>query len=144
MEKNLSYNHLVGTTLDSRYKIENCLGIERIEDILPEADVIIIARGDLGNDMPLWELPKAQKQVEAACHRAGKPYIVVTQMLASMETNPVPTRAEVSDIYHAVYHGASSIMLTGETASGKYPAEAMHIFKQVALRALDDRNGEII
>lgn len=116
-------------------KIENRLGIERIEDILPEADVIIIARGDLGNDMPLWELPKAQKQVEAACHKAGKPYIVVTQMLASMETNPVPTRAEVSDIYHAVYHGAWGVMLTGETAVGKYPVEAVRYLANTAKEA---------
>lgn len=116
-------------------KIENRLGIERIEDILPEADVIIIARGDLGNDMPLWELPRAQKQIEEACHRAGKPYIVVTQMLASMETNPVPTRAEVSDIYHAVYHGAWGVMLTGETAVGKYPVEAVRYLANTAKEA---------
>lgn len=116
-------------------KIENRLGIERIEEIIPEADVIIIARGDLGNDMPLWELPKAQKQIEAACHKAGKPYIVVTQMLASMENNPVPTRAEVSDIYHAVYHGAWGVMLTGETAIGKYPVEAVRYLTNTAKEA---------
>ena len=113
-------------------KIENRLGIEKIEDILPEADVIIIARGDLGNDMPLWELPKAQKQIEEACHKVKKPYIVVTQMLASMETNPVPTRAEVSDIYHAVYHGAWGVMLTGETAVGKHPVEAIRYLANTA------------
>ena len=116
-------------------KIENRLGIERIEDILPEADVIIIARGDLGNDMPLWELPKAQKQIERACHKAGKPYIVVTQMLASMEKNPVPTRAEVSDIYHAVYHGAWGVMLTGETAVGDHPTEAIRYLANTANEA---------
>ncbi len=106
-------------------KIENKLGVENIEDILPAADVIVIARGDLGNDMPLWELPAVQKQIEEACQKAGKPYVVVTQMLASMEENPVPTRAEVSDIFHAVYHGAWGVMVTGETAVGKHPIEAI-------------------
>lgn len=106
-------------------KIENRLGVEHIEEILPEADVIIIARGDLGNDMPLWELPAVQKELEEACKKTGKPYVVVTQMLASMEKNPVPTRAEISDIYHAVYHGAWGVMLTGETAIGAYPVEAI-------------------
>ena len=119
-------------------KIENRLGVEKIEDILPEADVIIIARGDLGNDMPLWELPKVQKQIEAVCQRANKPYIVVTQMLASMEHHPVPTRAEVSDIYHAVYHGAWGVMLTGETAVGDYPIEAVRYLANTAEIAKTD------
>lgn len=106
-------------------KIENRIGVANMDSIIPEADVIVIARGDLGNDMPLWELPKVQKQIEAACKRYNKPYIVVTQMLASMENNPVPTRAEVSDIFHAVYHGAWGVMVTGETAVGKYPVEVI-------------------
>ncbi|MBQ8518188.1 MAG: pyruvate kinase [Agathobacter sp.] len=113
-------------------KIENRLGVENLENILPEADVIIIARGDLGNDMPLWELPKVQKEIEAVCKKAKKPYIVVTQMLASMERNPVPTRAEVSDIFHAVYHGAWGVMLTGETAVGNYPVEAVQYLANTA------------
>lgn len=116
-------------------KIENRLGVENIESILPEADVIIIARGDLGNDMPLWELPKVQKQVEKACKKANVPYVVVTQMLASMEEHPVPTRAEVSDIYHAVYHGAWGVMITGETAVGKYPVEAIRYLTNTAKEA---------
>lgn len=116
-------------------KIENRLGVENIDDIIPEADVIIIARGDLGNDMPLWELPRIQKQIEKACHKASKPYIVVTQMLASMEKKPVPTRAEVSDIYHAVYHGAWGVMLTGETAIGSYPVEAISYLANTAKEA---------
>jgi len=116
-------------------KIENRLGLENIENILPEADVIIIARGDLGNDMPLWELPRVQKEIEAACRKAKKPYIVVTQMLASMERNAVPTRAEVSDIFHAVYHGAWGVMLTGETAVGEYPVEAVQYLTNTAREA---------
>ena len=121
-------------------KIENRLGVEHIQDILPEADVIVIARGDLGNDMPLWELPKVQKEIEEACKVAGKPYIVVTQMLASMEQNPVPTRAEVSDIYHAVHHGAWGVMLTGETAVGKYPIDAIKYLANTA-RTVDNNTS---
>ncbi len=113
-------------------KIENKQGVENLSDILPYADVIVIARGDLGNDMPLWELPCVQKQIEDACHKAGKPYIVVTQMLASMESSPVPTRAEVSDIFHAVYHGAWGVMITGESAVGKYPALAVKYLSKTA------------
>ncbi|MBR2044891.1 MAG: pyruvate kinase [Agathobacter sp.] len=116
-------------------KIENRMGVENLEDILPEADVIVIARGDLGNDMPLWELPRIQKQIEATCKKHKKPYIVVTQMLASMEAHPVPTRAEVSDIYHAVYHGAWGVMVTGETAVGKYPVEAIRYLANTAKEA---------
>ena len=116
-------------------KIENRIGVENLESILPEADVIVIARGDLGNDMPLWELPKIQKQIEMICKRHKKPYVVVTQMLASMEENPIPTRAEVSDIYHAVYHGAWGVMLTGETAVGKYPVEAIQYITKTVEQA---------
>ena len=117
-------------------KIENRAGVERLEEILPAADLAVIARGDLGNDMPLWELPAVQKQIEGICHRLGKPYIVVTQMLASMETSPVPTRAEVSDIFHAVYHGAAGVMVTGETAVGRYPAEAVRYLANTAAEAV--------
>ena len=123
-------------------KIENCLGLENLEDILQEADVIIIARGDLGNDMPLWELPAAQKKIENACKKAGKPYIVVTQMLASMEHNSVPTRAEVSDIFHAVFHGAWGVMLTGETAIGDYPVEAVRYLANTAIQAANYRDNK--
>lgn len=106
-------------------KIENRQGVERLPQLLPYADEIVIARGDLGNDMPLWELPAVQYEIGRRCKEAGKPYMVVTQMLASMEHAAVPTRAEVSDIFYAVLQGASSVMVTGETAAGEYPAEAM-------------------
>lgn len=122
-------------------KIENKLGVENIESILPEADVIIIARGDLGNDMPLWELPRVQKQIEQACKEHNVPYVVVTQMLSSMETNPVPTRAEVSDIFHAVFHGAYGIMITGESAIGKYPVEAVRYLTNTAKEAEQNKGG---
>lgn len=116
-------------------KIENRIGVANMDSIIPEADVIVIARGDLGNDMPLWELPKVQKEIEAACKKHNTPYIVVTQMLASMENNLVPTRAEVSDIFHAVYHGAWGVMVTGETAIGKYPVEVIKYLNNTAENA---------
>ena len=107
-------------------KIENRRGIEELEGILEEADWIVIARGDLGNDMNLWELPTAQRTIAAACKAHYVPFIVVTQMLASMEHSPVPTRAEISDIDHAVCDGAGGVMVTGETAVGDFPAEVIH------------------
>lgn len=122
-------------------KIENRVGVENIDSILPESDVIIIARGDLGNDMPLWELPRVQKQIEEACKKAEVPYVVVTQMLASMEEKPVPTRAEVSDIFHAVFHGAYGIMITSESAIGKYPIEAVKYMTNTAKEAEQNKGG---
>ena len=106
-------------------KVESREGMERLPELLPACDEIVIARGDLGNAMPLWELPAAQKQIAARCRAAGRSFMVVTQMLASMEQNPVPTRAEVSDIFNAVLDGAASVMVTGETAVGRYPVETL-------------------
>ena len=106
-------------------KIENREGMERLADFIQDVDEVVIARGDLGNAMPLWELPAAQDRIAKTCRMAGVPFMVVTQMLDSMEHRPVPTRAEVSDIYRAVADGASSLMLTGETAAGEYPVESM-------------------
>ena len=118
-------------------KIENMQGVEHLEDILPEADWIIIARGDLGNDMDLWQLPAVQKKIAAACVKAGKPFVVVTQMLASMEHSPVPTRAEVSDIFNAVLDGCTGVMVTGETAVGDYPAEVIRYLTNTVKSAED-------
>ena len=106
-------------------KIENMQGVGALEELLPYCDHVVIARGDLGNAMPLWELPRVQKEIASKCRAAKKPFMVVTQMLDSMHERAVPTRAEVSDIYNAVLDGAASVMLTGETAAGKYPVEAM-------------------
>ncbi len=117
-------------------KVENRIGVENLENIIPEADLIVIARGDLGNDMPLWELPTVQKKIETVCKKYGKPYMVVTQMLASMEHNPIPTRAEVSDIFHAVYHGAGAVMVTGETAVGKYPVDVIRYLSNTVKEAM--------
>ena len=106
-------------------KIENMDGVRKLEELLPAADEIVIARGDLGNAVHLWDLPGVQRQISKKCREAGKSFMVVTQMLASMERSPVPTRAEVNDIFHAVLDGASSIMVTGETAVGDYPVEVI-------------------
>ena len=117
-------------------KIENQTGLDHLEEILASADEICIARGDLGNGMPLWLLPETQKHLAARCRAADKPFCLVTQLLWSMEQRPVPTRAEVLDIYNGVLDGASSLMLTGETAAGLYPAEAMEYLTRTARRAL--------
>lgn len=117
-------------------KIENRRGVEQLSSLLPHCDQIVIARGDLGNAYPLPQLPAIQKQIARTCLAFKKPFMVVTQMLASMEEHPVPTRAEVSDIFNAVLDGASSLMLTGETAAGKYPAKAMQVLSDTAFEAL--------
>ena len=113
-------------------KIENLTGVKNIESFIDLCDEVVIARGDLGNAMPLWELPKVQKQIADICNKHKKPFMVVTQMLSSMEHSMVPTRAEVSDIYRAVSEGASSVMVTGETAVGEYPAEVIKYLRNTA------------
>ncbi len=117
-------------------KVENMQGLNSLPDWLDLADHIVIARGDLGNAMPLWQLPAVQKRVAALCREQNKPFLVVTQMLASMEQRAVPTRAEVSDIFNAVLDGASALMLTGETAAGAYPVQAIEYLHNTAREAL--------
>lgn len=124
-------------------KIENQLGMNTLLDFVKDVDQVVIARGDLGNAMPLWELPGCQKRLAAICREAGTDFMVVTQMLDSMQEREVPTRAEVSDIYNAVMDGAASVMLTGETAAGRYPAEAIRYLVNTALAACGDRNRRI-
>lgn len=131
------------TSLQVFAKIENMEGVKHIKEIVEHCDHIVIARGDLGNAMPLWQLPSVQMEIQNVCKACQKPYMVVTQMLDSMISHPVPTRAEVSDVFYAVYHGASSIMLTGETAAGKYPLEAMCFFTSTAKSALQYCKDEI-
>ena len=120
-------------------KIENQAGVQALESFIDLVDHVVIARGDLGNAMPLWELPGCQKRLAARCRAAGVPFMVVTQMLDSMHTRAVPTRAEVSDIYNAVMDGAASLMLTGETAAGAWPVEAMEYLAKTAACALADK-----
>ena len=116
-------------------KVESLKGVENLAEFMDHADEIVIARGDLGNAMPLWKLPGLQKRIAAMCRDKDKDFMVVTQMLASMEHSPVPTRAEVSDIYNAVLDGAASVMVTGETAVGDYPVEVIKYLKLVAAEA---------
>lgn len=122
-------------------KIERPEGVRNLDGIMEAADEICIARGDLGNAMPLWELPRLQKLIARRSREAGKPFCVVTQLLWSMQERAVPTRAEVSDIYNAVVDGASSLMLTNETAAGKYPCEAMRYLVRTAQTALSREEG---
>ena len=119
-------------------KIENQRGLAHLEEIVENADIICIARGDLGNNMPLWELPSVQKRIARCCRTHHRPFFVVTQMLWSMQQRPVPTRAEVCDIYNAVLDGADALMLTGETAVGAYPVPAMEYLVKTARRAEQD------
>ena len=116
-------------------KIENREGIERLEELLPHCDEIVIARGDLGNAMDLWQLPAAQKHIAECCRKAGKPFMVVTQMLDSMTHRPVPTRAEVSDIFNAVLDGAAAVMVTGETAAGQHPVPVIRYLARTVREA---------
>ncbi len=140
VRKELSKNHMEHTRIFA--KIENKEGIQNIREILPYADYIVIARGDLGNDMPLWQLPAAQKELSEICRAEKKPFLAVTQMLASMAESPIPTRAEVSDIFHAVVDGADAVMATNETAVGKYPAEVIRYLAKTAEEGLKWRERQ--
>lgn len=113
-------------------KIEKPQAVERLADIIDHSDALMVARGDLGVEMPLERVPGIQKQITRAARRAGKPVVVATQMLESMITAPTPTRAEVSDVATAVFEGADAIMLSAESASGAFPVEAVETMDRVA------------
>ncbi len=121
-------------------KIENQEGVSNVADILAAADGIMVARGDMGVEIDFTEIPIIQKEIIAQCVACGKPVITATQMLDSMMEHPRPTRAEITDVANAIYDGTSAIMLSGETAAGKYPVEAIQTMDAIAQRTESDIN----
>jgi pyruvate kinase len=120
-------------------KIEDQVAVRSIDKMIDAADVIMVARGDLGIECPMEDLPIIQRRIVKKCIGAGKPVIVATQLLESMINNPLPTRAEVTDVANAVYEQADALMLSGETSIGQYPVECLEVLNRVALRI--ERSG---
>ena len=122
---------LIGARAAIVSKLEKPAAVERLDEIVALSDAIMVARGDLGVELPAEHVPVLQKRIVRSCRRAGKPVIVATQMLESMVDSPVPTRAEASDVATAIYDGADAVMLSAESASGKFPVEAVRMMDRI-------------
>ncbi len=126
----------IGKVLPVIAKIERNIAYQNIDSIIDASDAIMIARGDLGNEVPLEQIPFIQKDIIIRCKNKNKPVIVATQMMLSMTENPFPTRAEVTDVAFAVISGADAVMLSDETAKGKYPTEAVNMMNKITIESL--------
>lgn len=134
----LEARELVGDQARILAKLEKPSAIQHLDRIVDLSDALMVARGDLGVEMPTEDVPVLQRRIVRACRHAGKPVIVATQMLESMVQAPTPTRAEASDVANAVYEGVDAVMLSAETAAGAYPIEAVAIMERVIMRAEKD------
>lgn len=132
---------LIGGRAQLIVKLEKPSAINHLLSIVARADAVMVARGDLGVELPPEEVPVLQKRIVRACRSAGKPVIIATQMLDSMMNAPAPTRAEASDVANAVYEGADAVMLSGETAAGRYPLEAVSIMDKIIRSAEHDQTS---
>lgn len=121
-------------------KLEKPSAVDALDEIVAKSDAVMIARGDLGVELPAERVPTIQRRIVRACRRAGKPVIVATQMLESMISSPIPTRAEASDVASAIYHGADAVMLSAESASGQYPVEAVRMMERILGEVEGDPN----
>jgi len=135
---------LIGQAAAVMSKIEKPAAIAELDSIIANSDGLMVARGDLGVEMPVERVPGLQKQIVGQSRAAGKPVVVATQMLESMINSPVPTRAEVSDVATAVFDGADAVMLSAESAVGKYPVEAIRTMDRIAVEAENDPSYEAI
>lgn len=140
----LEAREVVGERAAIMVKVEKPQAIEDLNGIIAAADGFMVARGDLGVEMPIEKVPGLQKKITRKARAAGKPVIVATQMLESMITSPVPTRAEVSDVATAVFEGADAVMLSAESAVGKYPVEAIEMMDRIAIEVENDKGYEAI
>ncbi|MEI8337534.1 MAG: pyruvate kinase [bacterium] len=124
-------------------KIERKIAVDLIDEIIGVSDAIMVARGDLGNEIPLEKIPFIQASIVKKCKAAGKPVIVATQMMTSMISNKVPSRADVSDVSNAILQGADAVMLSEESALGKYPIETIEMMERIVLEAEDHMGKEL-